>query len=357
VVASNYRPYEGVISVSAGGANINRLDPEDGTETQLIHVGGRDFSGSENVEIYFDDTRLLTTAASGGSFGQAGGTDVDISVPSPHDLGPVNVAAVGLNSSRHAVDVFAVRTANPIDLYTYGQWAEDTWHLHTGNNPTWNNPEIQIYDAATNAAVESNNLSAGHNYIVKVKVHNDTNFDARSVIVTLKWANFGVGQPERVWERIDTDEIDVPRNSIREAEIAWAPGSTGHICLLAEIYHLEDINEDNNHGQENCHVGPTSSPAKVAFLVWNPTDKPAAIYLELRQKVDEDDESAQPIWGSMIIHPEPQVIPPGEFGKASVIIDPDMVDIKRGTVEFMLTGFINRRMIGGANFIIQHGNK
>ncbi len=359
VVASNYIPFEDKIIVSASGAQINRLDPQDGTENQKVHVGGMDFSGNEEVDIYFGDTNIHTVAATAGSFGQAGVADVDIQVPSPHGLGPVNVLATGRNSNRHGVDVFHVRTANPIDLYTYSQWDDGTWHLHQGNNPTWNNPEIQIYDAATNDPVESNNLVVGQNYRIKIKVHNDTDFDADNVKVTFKWANFGVGQPDRVWENIDTVEVNVASNSVHEAEVLWTPGSTGHLCIKADIYHIEDIVSSNNSGQENCHVGPTASPATVPFEVWNPTKEPAMVFLELRQQPNlGNTQGGNLLWGSHIVHPSPQLIMPDKSSKAEVVIDPDILggDIRPGEkVEFSLTGFINGKVVGGANFIIIKG--
>jgi hypothetical protein len=352
VTARNYRPYTGKIEVSSGGANLNRLEPGDGVENQVVHVGGQNFSGSENVDIQFGGQPILTKAASSGSFGQSGVEDVDIQVPSPYALGPVNVLARGQNSGRYAVDVFRVRSANPIDLYTYSQWDSTTWHLHPGGNPVWNNPEIQLYDSGNNP-VGSNNLVVGNTYTIKAKVHNDTAFDAKSVKVTFKWSNFGLGQPDNVWTPIGGQDIDVPASSVREAEVKWAPPSTGHLCLLVEIYHIEDINGNNNVGQENCHVGPTTSPAKVPFLVWNPTDKPVAVYLELRQLIPPGQEVKTRLWGSWITHPDPQVIPPGGRREAWAILDPDLADIKSGEAEFALTGFINGRVIGGVNFIIR----
>ena len=185
------------MKVIADGAAVNRLEPDNGMENQVVNVGGQNFLGSENVDIYFADQHMLTKAASGGNFGQAGVEDVNFTVPSPYDLGPVNVLAHGQTSDLHGVDVFQVRTANPIDLYTYDQWDNTTWHLHSGDNPTWNNPEIQLYDN-TGSPVESNNLIAGHSYTIKAKIHNDTDFNADHVKVTFKWANFGLGQSERV---------------------------------------------------------------------------------------------------------------------------------------------------------------
>jgi hypothetical protein len=353
VTKFNYRPFEDKMEVTDSGAQINRLDPLNGPVNQVIHVGGKDFDSDENVEIYFDGALKKTTVANAGEFGQSGVENIDINVPTPYDLGPVNIRAKGKNSDRSGVDVFNVRSENPIDLYMYDQWDDTTWHLHNGNNPTWNNPDVQIFDLANNQ-VESNNLIVGTNYKIQVKVHNDTNFEAKNVKVTLRWANYGAGQPENVWNDMDVDEITIPANTTGTAEVTWAPPSTGHLCIRTDIYHIEDINTNNNKGQENCHVGPTSSPAEVVFTLWNPTKMPAMVHLELRQLILKGEEERMRLWGSWIKHPDPQLVKPGEEREVWVIIDPDLVDVKSGEIaEFSLTAYIKKNMIGGVNFIIQ----
>lgn len=352
VTALNYRSYQGKIEVNAGGADLNRLEPEDGIQGHIIHVGGQNFSGDEKVDIYFDNQLMATADSVASKFGQSEVEDVDIQVPTPYDLGPVNVLAHGQTSDCYAVDVFQVRTANPIDLYTYSQWDDTTWHLQSGGVLTWNNPEIQFYDLNGNP-VASNNLQAGVDYIIEVKVHNDTSFNANDVKVVFKWASIGMGQPDSVWEEIGTDSVNVPANGSGKAEVVWAPHITGHLCMRVDIYHIEDINESNNKGQENLHVGPASSPTEVCFDIWNPTKEPAYVFLELRQLVPAGQELEIPLWGSWIRHPDPQLIKPSEMTKGCVIIDPDYAGIKRGTAEFVLTGYINGKIIGGVNFIIQ----
>lgn len=345
-----YRPFIDEIAVSAGGAALNRLDPSDGTEGSSFLLGGTGFQGSENIRVYFGDTLLDTVTASGGQFGQLGISNVSLHVPSPYAFGPINILAQGQTSGRYAVDVYTVRGVNPIDLYTYDQWDDTTWHLHPGDNPTWNNPEIQLYDK-NGIAVESNNLVVGETYSIKAEVHNDTDFNAQNVECTFKWADFGLAQPDKVWTTIGTDKIDVNAHSTGSAEISWTPPHTGHLCILFEIYHIEDINENNNKGQENCHIGPTSSPAKVDFLVWNPTEEPAAIHFEVRQLSSSTSQNL--IWATEIEHPDPQVIMPGETGKAIIVINPDFLDIPKGSrAEFSVTAYLNRKIHGGANFII-----
>jgi hypothetical protein len=59
------------------------------------------------------------------------------------------------------------------------------------------------------------------------------------------------------------------------------------------------------------------------------------------------------VWPTTIIHPDPQVIPPGESKEAVVEIDPDKIKIRPcQTAEFALTAFVDGKVVGGANFII-----
>jgi hypothetical protein len=188
---------------------------------------------------------------------------------------------------------------------------------------------------------------------------------ARSHPTILPWA-IPIGSGQRcitaplIWHRKQKTvitpspvDIDVPASGSANAEINWTPGLTGHLCIQVEIYHIEEINTDNNAGQENCHVGPTSSPAKVEFTIWNPTKKPQMIYLELRQLSDSLNQGREILWESQIIHPDPQLLKPGEKRDAAVVIDPAKSDVKSGTtVNYSLTGYANGKIIGGANFRI-----
>ncbi|UCE73701.1 MAG: hypothetical protein JSV56_11845 [Methanomassiliicoccales archaeon] len=350
VTAHNYRPYISQIMVSAGGAVLNRLAPEDGVENTEVHVGGIKFIGTQKVTISFDGKDKLTTQTKNGSFGQPGAADVKFKVPSPYPLGPVNILTHGQNPDLYAIDVFHVRSANPVDLYTYSQKDSSTWHLHSsGDNPTWDNPEIQLYES--NKPVDSNNLKTSGIYTIKANIYNRSKYAAKNVRVTFKWADYGVGQP--LWNAIKTVTLDVSANSKSVAELSgWTPPRTGHVCIIAEIYHIEDIKTSDNIGQENLHIGPSSSPAQVRFLVYNPTNKPASVNLELRQFIKSGQEEEEKLWPSWIRHPDPQVIPPGDSREAWVIIDPPP-DVPSGQqAEFALTAFIDRQVIGGINFII-----
>ena len=142
------------------------------------------------------------------------------------------------------------------------------------------------------------------------------------------------------------------------ASMTWTIPKKGHICVKLDIDHYEDITSDDNWGQENCTVGATASPAEVTFRVWNPSAERGAIFMELRQMKYNEEEEKLDLWETSFIHPGPQWREPGEESIASVILDPENVDIEPGEkVEFILTAFVNGMLAGGANFIITVSNE
>jgi hypothetical protein len=263
----------------------------------------------------------------------------------------VNIWAKGQTSGRYATRVFQVRDVNPVDLWTYDQWDDSTWSLHPGDNPTWDSPDIQLYDHTGNPA-DSNNLTFGETYTVKVNVRNKASFPAAGAKVVFKWENYGAGGP---WQTFDTEVVDVPAgpNALKVAETTYSPQATGHLCLKVELEHIEDTKPQNNAGQENLHVGYTSSPAKVSFLVWNQTKEAMPVHFEVRQLIDPKRYKKERLWATDIQHPTPQFLAPGACGKAWVVMDPGPADVKPGTkAEFAVTAFIANRVIGGVNAII-----
>ena len=357
VTAFNYRAYQGTIEVNAGGGVLNRLDPSNHTAGATIRVGGQSFSGNESVDIFFGSQLVKTVTASSGQFGQTGVQNVDVTVPATASLGLVNVVLHGKSAAdRYAVDVFQVRSANPIDLYSYSQWDKSTWSLHSSGKRTWNSPSIQLYETATGKAVESNNLSYTGQYTIKATIYNGTAFAANNVRVTFKWANYGVGQP--IWTAIGTDTINVPAKtgSTPGSAVAeytnWTPPTTGHVCILAEIYHVEDTNTKNNAGQENCHVGTASSPAEIVFEVSNPTNEAGMVCFEIQQIEYTDVEFQWMLWPCWVEHPDPQWLAPGETRRIRAIVDAPSTASLGATAEFVLTAYLRGEVIGGINFII-----
>jgi len=354
VTSLKHRPFINTIKAAANGAVINILNPDNGSTGQEVYIGGQQFDDSEKVDIYFGATIVKTPTASGaGEFGQA--NDASFNVPAGAGVGPVTIMAKGRVSKKYATKIFTVRTAKAVELYTYSQWDESTWHLHAGDNPVWNNPELWLEETG-GAQVASNNLVVGTKYIIKARVHNSSDNDATAAKVTFKWAEYGAGQ--QVWTDIATSApVNVAHDNSQVAQVEWTPLHTGHICVTAQIYHAEDVLNSNNKGQENCHVGPTASPAVVPMQLCNPLKEPAMVFLELRQIDIKDPQSERnPMWGSAIKQPEPQLLKPGECRTIEVILDPDLAKgkVASGQVaKFALTAYIKGKMIGGANFEIK----
>ncbi len=351
VTSTSHRPYMGAIKVVGGGAYINVMDPSNGVDNQTINLGAKSFSGSEEVKIYFDGIEIETTHASSGEFGQS--NDFTFEVPPGKPLGLYNVLARGSTSDRYAVEIFQIRDTRIVDLYTYSQWDETTWVLEPNGQKVWDSPEIWIQDGGSTVA--SNNLVLGHNYKINARIYNSQNNQADDVKVSFKWALHGVGQV--VWEDIDSKSIDVGPFGSEVAQVEWAPSVSGHVCLKAELYHIEDINPNNNRGQENCHVGPTASPAEVKFTVCNPTERPGMIFFEVFQHRQFDQEGRlTPLWGSFIKHPDPQLLKPGECTEAMIIVDPDYAKekvMKGDKARFTVNAYIERQMIGGIDLEIE----
>jgi hypothetical protein len=350
VTARSFRPYLGQIAVETGGAVLG-IDPLDGPVGQTIAVTGDDFMPGEDVNLLFDGRDVGTaTANASGEFGY-GSPPVEIEVPAGQALGLVNVEAYGATSGRYAVRVFQVRGANPVDLYTYDQHDSSTWWLHPGDNPTWNSPDIQLYDDSGNE-VASNNLVLGERYTVRVNVRNSAAFDAERAKVIFRWRDYGAGGP---WDVFEDTTVDVPADppGLEEARAEFSPGATGHLCIKATIEHIEDTNTSNNEGQENLHVGFSSSPAEVCFAVWNLTKHAAPVYVEVRQLIPPWMQEEERLWPAWVRHPDPQVLQPGKGAQVCVIVDPDKADIQAGTTaEFAVTAFIRGEMIGGVNLQI-----
>lgn len=350
VTALDHRPHLGTLPVTKDGAELNRVDPADGPGGQVIHIGGCDFAAGEDVEIYFGQLGpTMATADVNGKFGQSVPT-VDIGVPANYAHGLVNVHARGVTSQRAAVRVFQVRDKNPVDLWTYDQWNPATWVVHPGDNPTWDSPDIQLYDTGNNP-VDSANLVFGQHYTVRATVRNNTAFAAPGAHVYFRWRDFGAGGP---WEHLADVGADISAgpSATTVAETAFEPPGTGHLCLQVSIEHLEDNDTTNNVGQENLHIGYSSSATQAELTVWNPTDHPAPVYFEVRQLFDPT-EQHRALWETSVRHPDPQLLNPGDRARASVIVDPGHADIPSGaSAEFAVTCFIDGAIIGGVNLAI-----
>ncbi|MFX0066602.1 MAG: C25 family cysteine peptidase [Candidatus Hermodarchaeota archaeon] len=347
VTKHNCRPYLDTIIVTAGGASLS-LNPLHGPEGTNVRISGNFFSGSETVDIYFGTTTPATsTTASGGSF------VIDpFTVPTGSD-GSFNVITIGQTSGRAAVTVF--RRLPYTDLpnpHMYCQWDPSTWYLNpAGEDPVWDNPCIELFDRRS--SVSSDDLVIGKTYTIKATIYNDEPMVAKDTEVTFRWAFWGSGQ--RTWNLIGTDTITVSLTGSAIAEVDWTPTITGHVCILATIYHPWDkdlyIDPNFNCGQENTHVARLSSPANVSIIVNNPTIKTALIYLEAKQI-----EGGTDIWPARIMRDFPQIQRPNENKTVILTVDAPEYIQEGETRTFVVNAYIGSLLIGGVEIVFEKGS-
>lgn len=152
------------------------------------------------------------------------------------------------------------------DPMLYSQY----WLMSMGVAVTWNNPDIQIYQA--NVPVSSHDLKKDTDYEVRVRVWNNS-YDAPApgLPVHLSYFGFGAGSGRvYVGKRI----IDLGAKATSQcptfASFIWkTPQTVGHYCLQASLDWADDANPNNNLGQENTDVGKLQSPALFEFRVKN----------------------------------------------------------------------------------------
>jgi hypothetical protein len=339
VTKHNYLPSEGSIMVSINGATIS-LSPTIGAPSTLFTITGNSFSGSETVNIYFSGYFIGSVTANNGGFSG------DFTVPQIGQNNTVNVIAIGYSSGRYAVAVFTVISAQSRpDPYMYDQWDPSTWRLNpSGFNPAWDNPTIQLYDAATGRAVSSNNLTVGTTYRVTATIYNQGTSAATNTNITFSWAYIGIGQAH--WPVIGYATITVPLSGSAVAQALWTPIEACHCCILVEIYNNLDMNPKNNKGQENCDVKNMASPVMFTFNITNPTNTTGLVYLELVQ----DTGGRGDLWHTRIERAFPQTLRPGETKPATVTINPPDGVSNGDSCTVHVTGFIDGYQIGGIDF-------
>ncbi len=335
VTRHNFEPYESTITVTNGGASLT-INPDSGPQGSNPTLQGSNFDDGEIVDVFFGEGTFSDDhfEATAGSF------DEIVTVPAG-PIGPINVRVVGRTSGKYAVAMFRRLPDQPLpDPYTYSQWDSSTWHLNPdGSDPRWNSPTINLYEANTGNPVASNDLRVGTTYTVKADIYNDATEPATNTEITFEWTNFGTSQT--VWNKFGTDTITVPAGGSETAETNWTPSITGHSCIRITIYHAYDENLNNNKGQENTDVHPVSSPGMINFVVGNPTQQTALVYLDAKQIGGPD------LWAATIERDYPQVQEPGDVLNGTLFVEaPDDAEIGENRT-FTVSGYIDGELIGG----------
>jgi hypothetical protein len=341
VTAHNYRPYQGAVTVTSGGAKIT-ISPKSGPPGTSCTIAGSAFSGGETVALSLGNVSLGAAAAVSGAF-SAARTAPSIS------QGLANVIATGQSSGRSAVTSFRVLPVQPLpDPYSYCQWDSSTWSLDPSGGQVWDSPAIRLRERNTNHVVASSNLTIGTTYTIEATIYNNSaQVAANNTQVTFTWADIGAGQG--VWHLIDTDTVNVPAApGTVVAQAVWTPTVTGHCCIRAEIYHPWDTNLQNNMGQENTTVLAISSPAEMTFEILNPTKEPGVISLDVVQRGARE---VAELWETHIDQPQ-AVLAPGQGVTATLRVRaPDMAPTGESRT-LSITAALRGRTIGGIDVTV-----
>jgi hypothetical protein len=153
------------------------------------------------------------------------------------------------------------------DPMLYAQY----WLMKQGLSVTWDNPDIQIYDAGGIPA-SPYGLSPDTDYKVVVRVWNNS-YDgpAAGLPVELSYLTFGIATTSTAVGKTFVN-LGVKGSSHCPvfAQFVWhTPAQEGHYCLQALLLWSDDANPENNLGQKNTQVGTLHSPAKFKFPVHN----------------------------------------------------------------------------------------
>ena len=142
--------------------------------------------------------------------------------------------------------------------------------MKQGLSVTWDNPDIQLYDAGL--PVSSSKLVPDHDYDVVVRVWNNSyEAPAANLPVYLSFLDFGVGTSSNLIGKTYVDlGVKASLHCPAFAKFNWhTPNAAGHYCLQAWLDWPDDANPENNLGQENTDVGKLHSPASFSFVVRN----------------------------------------------------------------------------------------
>jgi hypothetical protein len=146
-----------------------------------------------------------------------------------------------------------------------------SWLMKQGLSVVWDNPDIQLYDAADNP-IPSSTLAPNTAYKVVVRVWNNS-YDApvHNLPVYLSFLSFGIGTSSTPVGKnyVDLGVKGSPHCPAFVDFIWHTPKTPGHYCLQALLVWADDANPENNLGQENTNVGTLHSPAHFDIPVHN----------------------------------------------------------------------------------------
>jgi hypothetical protein len=334
VTKHNWIPHLGELEVVCSGATLT-LTPDEGPLGSSVRFDVHGFYDTEDVEIYYESSYVVTLSAGAPRTEPAPSGRIDF----------VNIIAKGVDSNLVAVSVYRSYSSNPQpDPYIYSQWDESTWETAgvSGDDIGWYNPDIALYSETTYPIIPAS-VSPTNTYAVWVKVHNQGDTAAIDTTVTLFYAEIGGGASwpkagERVIPKIIVDDWEY-------AIILWTPPKDGEFCLKAEIHNENDKNLDNNVGVLAVDVVEYSSPGKTDFWVGNPTDTDHYVFIRVRQQGNHSN-----VWNATILDYSSQVINSKDNETISLQIDPGANPGENEWRLFVADIYVKCQLVGGISF-------
>lgn len=135
------------------------------------------------------------------------------------------------------------------------------YRMSQGLSVTWNNPDIEIF-LPNGVPVDSSNLTADTDYILKARISNSSFDPALATAVRCYYRPWSFNSPDKIpietlangTERVI--HLDILPWGSEIAEFNWRTPNvdSAHFCIQVECFHPDDANPDNNIGQENTDV-------------------------------------------------------------------------------------------------------
>jgi hypothetical protein len=172
------------------------------------------------------------------------------------------------NKKKHVTDVCCLKLPGNIraqpDPYIYSQ----EWLMKRGFAVVWDNPDFRIIEDSSGNVVDSHQLKPNTTYRVQVTIHNNSVMAAINTRLSISISPFGISSGTIIGSAV-INNITIAGFGSTTAEFKWlTPNNTGHICLKATIYHIDDANPFNNTGQHNTVIKDAASD-KVVFTISN----------------------------------------------------------------------------------------
>ena len=353
VTKHNFIPFSNFTTVTSDGGTLT-ASPNVAAHEDEVTFTATSFDGLNWADIFTDFGRIADDVAI------ASGTLQHDWVVLDYPEGPLNVWILDDLKTRAAVTILEIEESmvRP-DPYIYSQNDATTWINYPQlQHPTWDNPDIEIFDITDVTMAAPISMVIGHQYNISTTLHNDAPVIASLTKVTFKWSSDGTN-----WDEISSATgyplyVNIPGNGFvydtfdSHPWILWSPSSQGDFFLKVKVHNDLDTNHDNDEGQEILRILIGNSPVNTSFTVTNTLDKAAPVFVQIRQV----GALGSSIWESQVASFDKLVLEPDESLTIPLsFVVPDDVDSGEERM-FNLNIFLSDRLVGGMAIIVRKGS-